>query len=274
MWEDWRQAEELLDGRPSLKERVHLTVLGGQLSYLLGRLSFHMGEYTAARKHAVLAWQYANDVGQPVLCASVRMLQSSIAFYTGHPHKALDLLHAAEPYVTAYTRARVAAYAARGHAMLGDAPSANQALGQMQHHLVDLPAEPGESPFTAATAILFLGGTYVRLGDGQTAERYARQAVASYDAPELRGMAFSDRGHAKLNLAASLLVRPRPEPDEAARLGTEALAVPEAQRTETVGKRAMELRGLLAGWRATPAVKEFDDRLRGYKPLALPAPTT
>lgn len=274
VWEDWRQVEGLLDGRPSLRDRARLTVLGGQLSYLLGRLSFHMGEYAAARKLAVLAWQYAQDVGQPVLCASVRMLQSSIAFYNAQPHKALDLLQAAEPHVTAYTRARAAAYAARAHAVLGDARSARQALGRMQDQLVDLPAEPGESPFTPVTAMLFLGGTYVRLGDGQTAERYAHQAVASYNASAMRGTAFSDRGHARLNLAASLVVRPRPDPDEAARLGIEALAVPEAQRTETVGKRAMELRGLLVNWRATSGVKEFGDRLRGYRPLALPAPTT
>jgi hypothetical protein len=58
-----------------------------------------------------------------------------------------------------------------------------------------------------------------------------------------------------------------------AAVGIEAIGVPEGQRNDTVGRRAGELWGLLADWRATPAVKEFGDRLREYRPLALPAPT-
>jgi transcriptional regulator with XRE-family HTH domain len=54
VWEDWLQVERLLDGRQSLKDRAHLTLLGGQLTYFLARLSFHMGDHAAARKHAVL----------------------------------------------------------------------------------------------------------------------------------------------------------------------------------------------------------------------------
>ncbi len=81
--DDWQQVEQFLDARQNLKDRAHLTLLGGQLTYFLARLSFNMGDYAAARKHAVLAWQYAEDVGQPVLCASVRTLQGTIAFYAG-----------------------------------------------------------------------------------------------------------------------------------------------------------------------------------------------
>ena len=77
--EDWLQVERSLDGRLRLRDRAHLTLLAGQLTFFLARLSFHMGAYAAARKHAVLAWQYAEDVEQPVLCASVRVLQNTIA---------------------------------------------------------------------------------------------------------------------------------------------------------------------------------------------------
>jgi transcriptional regulator with XRE-family HTH domain len=128
VWDDWQQVERLLDARQSLKGRAHLTLLGGQLTYFLGRLSFNMGDYAAARRHAVLAWQYAEDVGQPVLCASVRTLQGTIAFYAGQPEKALELLCAAEPYNTPYSRSRIAANAARAYAVLGDRPRAEQAL--------------------------------------------------------------------------------------------------------------------------------------------------
>jgi transcriptional regulator with XRE-family HTH domain len=64
--DDWQEVERFLDARQSLTDRAHLTLLGGQLTYFLARLSFNMGDYAAARRHAVLAWQYAEDVGQPV----------------------------------------------------------------------------------------------------------------------------------------------------------------------------------------------------------------
>jgi transcriptional regulator with XRE-family HTH domain len=267
--DDWQQVERFLDARQSLKDRAHLTLLGGQLTYFLARLSFNMGDYAAARRHAVLAWQYAEDVEQPVLCASLRTLQGTIAFYAGQHQKSLDLLRAAGAYDTPYNRSRVAANTARAYAVLGDRPRAERALAAMERHLVDLPAQPGDSPYTTATAMSALASTLTRLGEGETAEAYARQAVALHNALAVKDTPFEDRDNATLNLAASLVLRRQPEPVEAARLGIEAIAVPEAQRTETVRKRAVELYRLLGRWRTSPAVKDLADRLRGYE---LPAP--
>jgi transcriptional regulator with XRE-family HTH domain/tetratricopeptide (TPR) repeat protein len=267
--DDWQQVERFLDARQSLKDRAHLTLLGGQLAYFLARLSFNMGDYAAARRHAVLAWQYAEDVGQPVLCASVRTLQGTIAFYAGQHRKALDLLQAAGAYNSPYNRSRIEANTARAYAVLGDRPRAERALEAMERHLVDLPPQPGDSPYTAATAMSALATTLACLGEGGAAEPYARRAVASYLAPGVRNILFEDRGNATLNLAASLVLRRQPEPVEAARLGIEAIAVPEVQRTETVRKRAVVLYGLLGRWPTISAVKDFADRLRGYE---LPVP--
>ena len=267
--DDWQQVERFLDARQSLKGRAHLTLLGGQLTYFLARLSFNMGDYDAARRHAVLAWQYAEDVEQPVLCASLRTLQGTIAFYAGQHQKSLDLLRAAGAYDTPYNRSRVAANTARAYAVLGDRPRAERALAAMERHLVDLPAQPGDSPYTTATAMSALASTLTRLGEGETAEAYARQAVALHNVPAVKDTPFEDRDNATLNLAASLVLRRQPEPVEAARLGIEGIAVPQAQRTETVRKRAVELYRLLGRWRTSPAVKDLADRLRGYE---LPAP--
>ncbi len=140
----------------------------------------------------------------------------------------------------------------------------------MERHLVDLPVQPGDSPYGPATAMSALASTFVRLGEGETAEEYARQAVALHDAPGAKDTRFEDRGNATLNLAASLVVRRQPQPEEAARLGSEAIAVSEAKRTETVRKRAVEVCQLLDDWRTTPAVKDFAERLRAYE---LPAAT-
>ena len=263
--DDWQQVERFLDSRQRLKDRAHLTLLGGQLTYFLARLSFNMGDYAAARRHAVLAWQYAEDVEQPVLCASVRTLQGTIAFYAGQHEKALDLLRAARAYDTPYNRSRIAANMARAYAVLGDRSRAEQALAAMERHLVDLPPQPGDSPYTTATAMSALATTLACLGEGGAAEPYARRAVALHYAPGVRDTLFEDRGNATLNLAASLVLRRQPEPEEAARLCIEAIVVPEVQRTETVRKRAMELFRLLGPWRTVPAVKAFADRLRGYE---------
>jgi transcriptional regulator with XRE-family HTH domain len=266
VWDDWQQVEQFLDARQSLKDRAHLTLLGGQLTYFLARLSFNLGDYAAARRHAVLAWEYAEDVGQPVLCASVRTLQGTIAYYGGHPQWSLDLLRAAEPYDTPYTRARIAANTARAYAALGDRPNAERALAAMERHLVDLPVQPGDAPYTPGTAMSALASTLVRLGDGEAAEQYARQAVAAlHSVPGVRDTHFEDRGNAMLNLVGSLVVRQQPEPEEAARLGIQAIAVPYEQRTETVRARAVELSELLDTWRTTSAVKDFTERLRDYQ---------
>jgi transcriptional regulator with XRE-family HTH domain len=265
IWDDWERVEQLLDARQSLKDRAHLTLLGGQLTYFLARLSFNLGDYAAARRHAVLAWEYAEDVGQPVLCASVRTLQGTIAYYAGQPQRSLELLRAAEPYETPYTRARIAANTARAYAALSDRPGAELALAAMERQLVDLPVQPGDAPYTPGTAMSALASTLVRLGDGETAEEYARQAVTLHNISEIKDTLFEDRGNATLNLATSLVVRRQPEPEEAAQLGIQAIAVPQEQRTETVRKRAVELCQLLDTWRATPAVKDFTERLRAYQ---------
>jgi hypothetical protein len=47
VWDDWQHVERLFDTRHSLKDRAHLTLLGGQLTYFLARLSFNMGDYAA-----------------------------------------------------------------------------------------------------------------------------------------------------------------------------------------------------------------------------------
>jgi transcriptional regulator with XRE-family HTH domain len=271
VWDDWRRVEKMLDGRQSLKDRAHLTLLGGEFTYFLARLSFNMGAYGAARRHAVLAWHYADDVGQPVLCASVRTLQGTIAFYASQHQKALEFLQAAEPYQTRYSRPRIAANRARAYSVLGEGSKARHALAEMEQVLVDVRPQPGDAPYTTATALSALASTLTRLGDGTAAEEHARQAVALHDLPGAEGTLFEDRDNATLNLAASLVVRSRPEPEEAARLGIQTIAIPQGQRTETVRKRAAELLWLLDGWRATAAVKDFAERLHHYE---LPMPTT
>lgn len=133
----------------------------------------------------------------------------------------------------------------------------------MEHQVVELPVEPGDSPYTPATAMSALASTLARLGEGERAEGYAREAVALHHAPSRR---FEDWGNVMLNLAAALVHRRQPEPEEAARLGLEVLNVPEGQRTETVRKWAAEVVQLLGPWRTTPAVKEFAEQLREYRP--------
>jgi hypothetical protein len=151
--------------------------------------------------------------------------------------------------------------------VLADRPRAEQALATMERHLVDLPVQPGSSPYTTAAATAALAGTFTRLGAGEIAEAHARQAIALHSREGVKDTLFEDRGNATLNLAASLVVRRHPEPDEAARLGIQAITVPEAQRTETVRKRAVELGQFLEDWRTIPAVKDFAERLRGYELL-------
>lgn len=128
-------------------------------------------------------------------CCALRCgpCRAPIAYYGGHYQRSLELLRAAEPYETPYTRARIAANTARAYAALGDRPSAERALAAMERKLVDLPVQPGDAPYTPGTAMSALASTLVRLGDGEAAEQYARQAVDLHIVPGVKDRLFEDR---------------------------------------------------------------------------------
>ncbi|WP_131785264.1 DNA-binding protein [Protofrankia symbiont of Coriaria ruscifolia] len=259
----WRGAETALAGRVSLASRKRVTVLAGQYSYYLARLAFNTGDDVAARRFAVLASQYADDVGDPLLTGSVAGLRSSIAYYGGRFHMAAGLAAQARRSAHPYMRARLAAYEARARAATGDVDGARAALAAMTDAVFDSAPMFGEPPFDVEAVAGFTAVVAGRLGDGERAEAHARQSIAIL---ETRNGYPEDYGNTLAALSVALLLRPRPEPEEAAAVAMRALDVVATFPTRTVVQRARDLSGLFAEHRELPPVVDFRERLATEAP--------
>ena len=255
----WREVDAALGRRTTLAARTRLTAAAGRLTYYLSRLAFNLGDLGAARRIAALAGLYAEQAEDEVVLSSVAGIRSGVAFYRHRYAAALDALGdgAADP---AYLKARNAAYRARAHAARGDAAAARVQLDVMRRSRLGGPAEPGDVPLGEAGAAMFTGGVLLRCGEGAAAEGWAREAVAAHEAAGPR-VHVEEFGHALLVLAAALLRRDRPEPDEAAALGGRVLGLLDDYPTHTVASSAGRLADELSPYRSVPAVAEFRELL-------------
>ncbi len=280
----------LLDGRHSGQAHLHLELLTGQLAYLQGLFAFRLGEHGIAQTHLRLARHYGEQLygtrgkqstTATLLLASVAEVETYLALYQGHFDTALRIVRKTHPYGTEHTTARLEILEARARAALGSV-SHKELAGLLEHAEAALPArpsfEPGASaPFGPESFMLHAATAYNRAGH-ERAEQLAREAVQRYETLEAQ---HGERYHyehvalARLELAMALLQAKRPEPEEAARLGAQALAVPSELQNDPVKRRTVELLtmfGRQATLRDLPAVKQLADMARGYGPPALPAP--
>ncbi|WP_322778851.1 hypothetical protein [Frankia sp. Cas4] len=115
---------------------------------------------------------------------------------------------------------------------------------------------------------MFTASTLGSIGEGVEAEPWARRSVAAHEAVGPRANR-EEWGHALLTLATSLIYRERPEPEEAARIGVQVLEVVDGYPTRTVSQRTGEMLGMLAKYRALPAVVDFRERLAAASRPAL-----
>jgi hypothetical protein len=99
------EVEALLDGHQPLRQRRELYRIAGQLSALLGELSFILGDYPNAYVHLLTAWQLAQEVGDHDLIAVVRVHQSTTALWAGDLRGALDYAQDGQRYASGARRA-------------------------------------------------------------------------------------------------------------------------------------------------------------------------
>jgi transcriptional regulator with XRE-family HTH domain len=267
----------LQDGRQSSKQRAHLELLAGQFSYMQGRFAFMLGDHAAAQDHLRVTRHYGQQLGHRLLLASAALGESGIAFYQGRLTKALQVMQAAQQYATPYTEARIYANLARIYGSMGPAfyREMDAAVTRAEASLQDRPVvEPGaESPFGGELFAFYRSTAYCRAEDERT-EQAAREALRAFERLAGEHPNYEDQALARLNLAAALVTQKHPDPREAARVGIQALAAPRQFQTDTVKRRGREvLMAMSARWPNMPAVKEFAEVVRGYRPLALPPPS-
>ena len=273
----------LLEGRHSSRQRLQLELLTGQLSYLQGDFAFRLGDHQAARSHLRVARHYGEELGNHVLLASAATVATYLLLYQGRFEQALVRARAVRPYATEHTSARLATLEAR--ALAGVDPTAQRDLdaliGEAEAAVPDRPAfEPGASAPFGPEMFTFHAATAAVRARQPRAEELAREAVAQYEAlaaAKSERFMYAHLALSRLELATALLQSKLPEPEEAARLGLRALALPPQLHEDTVKRRAGELLAVFSGqpaWRSLATVEELAEALRGYGPRRALAGTT
>ncbi|MBL7491325.1 helix-turn-helix domain-containing protein [Frankia sp. AgB1.9] len=253
--ERWHKVDVALGGRTSLGTRRRLTAAGGRLTYYLSRLSFNLGDLSAAGRLAELADRYATQVEDRVILASIAGMRSGIAYYRKDYGGAASAFESPDP---PYSRARNAAYRARAYAAQGDASRALAELDVMRHSPIGQHGQPGDLPLSEAAASMFEGVVLCGVGAGEAAEQAARESIAGHQAAGPAAH-LEEWGHALLVLAAALVRRDRPEVDEAAAVAAQAMVLMESRPTHTVLDRARRFRDELTSFRTVPAVRDFHE---------------
>ncbi|MCM3921611.1 hypothetical protein ND748_08035 [Frankia sp. AiPs1] len=258
----WKQIEAILDGRMSAGTRSRVTLLGGQLTYFLGRLAFNTDDFRSARRFAGLAGTYANEIGEPVLIMSVAALQSSIAYHTQRYRQAIAALSVVHHVNHPYMDARMAAYEARAYAKAGDNDNARRALNRMEAASCSMAPMPGETPVGPAAVAMFRSGVAITMGDADMAREWAPIAVAGY---RRRGGDFTveESQHASMSDASRHLLGPDAEPEEAARIAMDVMTSAPAELTHTVKSRLRQCASSFSpSHHRIPAVSSFLEACR------------
>ncbi|WP_154677155.1 XRE family transcriptional regulator [Parafrankia discariae] len=232
----WRQIEALLDTRVTLAVRARLTNLAGWAAFYLGTLGFDIGADDAAREFLALASRHATESGDALLSGSAAAIRSSVAYFTGAYTAAADIAHRAQDGAHPFALPILAGCEARAAALAGRPHDARRALHVMQDNVWSGGLMPGPNPGDEAFACGFAAVTLANLGDGEAAERHARQGL---ELELANGPDHVVQVSGKYNsLARAYLRRQSPDPEQAAEAVRTALLTLQGRPNRTVIQQA------------------------------------
>lgn len=161
--------------------RTELRRLAGWLSALLGNLTFHCADYTAADIHLSIAARLGDDIGHRRLTAWALGARSMLAHNQQRPVEALNLArHAVKHADTPLRRAQAIAWAELpALARLGRRDEARNAIRAAQREMDTAPesAQAGRFGFDPAELALHLAEAELMLGDAAAAAAHAHASL-------------------------------------------------------------------------------------------------
>jgi transcriptional regulator with XRE-family HTH domain len=254
----------LLQGAPRPGLRVRLCSLAAETAGLAGWLRWSLGDADAAAAYFQTALDAAHEAGDRALGA---WLMGSAACQPPHredPHERLRQLRGrthgfVQADATRDTRVWLAAKEADACAMLGDAAGCLHALDQAETELRC--RDRGESPRPRFSSVdeTWLGGergaSLARLGMTREARAILQRVLAA-----LGPSSEHDRVWLFTSLASTYATDA--EPEEAVRVARLALNGASRLRLEPVLRVLDGLRGDLAPYEDSAAVRQFDELLR------------
>ncbi|MEU8333670.1 helix-turn-helix transcriptional regulator [Micromonospora arborensis] len=275
--------DQLMNRRQHPRQRARLYTLAAHLSGLLGAVALDLGAFRVAHAYAAEAFDLADTAQQHDVRAWARATQSLIAYYTGDHHDALayaqdGLRHSGSgPHTIRLTingKARALAH-------LGDRYGVDEAVN---HSFIMLAEQPHGTtvstslalgpychPRTAANAAT----AYLVLNCGKNVTAHLSGAIDAFDAAELRG----PQALSRLDLATAYLHHADPDPEQAAELALNALALTADHRYESVNQRTHQFLTSAKPFAAIPQIRHIAEQLatRAHRsrraPPALPFAT-
>ncbi|MFE9248666.1 transcriptional regulator [Streptomyces sp. NPDC007088] len=254
----------LLSG--SYRESVGRELFGAvaRLTELAGYMAIDTGQPGLAQRYYIQALRLAQAAddrayGGYVLAASM----SHLAAQLGNPREISQLARAAQEgargRATPRARSMFHAAEARGHALLGDRRSAQEAVGRAESELARCAPERDEDPawiahFDEAYLADELAHCYRDLGDPVQSARAAGAALAGHPRSRTRRRAIG------LVLLATAQVQQR-EVEEGCRTGLRAAELLGSLRSNRGAEYLDDFRLRLEPYREEAAVREFGARL-------------
>ncbi|MFJ6542346.1 transcriptional regulator [Streptomyces sp. NPDC091385] len=235
-----------------------------RLTELAGYMAVDTGQPGLAQRYYIQSLRLAQAAGDRgyggyVLAASM----SHLAAQLGNPREIAQLARAAQEgargRVTPRAESMFHAAEARGHALLGDARSAEAASGKAIAALERAEASGGDDPawiahFDEAYLADELAHCHRDLGQPEVSARYAEQSLAGHPESRARRRAI---GYV---LLATAQVQRR-EIEQACQTGTKAVELLETLRSDRGAEYLTDLQQRLEPFREEAVVREFGARL-------------
>ncbi|WP_433293741.1 helix-turn-helix domain-containing protein [Actinoplanes sp. CA-030573] len=257
---------EVISGSYDVTTGRHLLSAVAEATRLAGWTSYDAGMHGLAQRYLIQALRLAAGAGDRALGAEILAAMSHQAAYQQAPVEAVDLALAASRAAgdagVAAIQAESAVLEAHGHAIGGDERASARALSRAEV-IFDKADRAGEPQwigyFDESYLAAKFGHCFTALGRGDIALRFAARSL------EMDGRQFARGRQFNLVLLAVAHIQTG-NPEEAARLGIDAIDATEGLRSARARDYLVELANRLSKHVGLPAVRDFTER------AALPRP--
>lgn len=257
----------LTDGAYREDTGRELAAACGELSQLAGWVAYDSDEHGLAQRYLTQALAYARHADDQALAAEILAAQAHQALYLAQPAEAADLARAGQAAAARHGSATLLTECqvmeAHAHAARNDAPACGTALARAERTF-DLAARDDDpawlSYFDEAYLAARMAQCFRDLDDSKHAVRYARRSL-EMDGRYVRGRAFNLSLLATAHAAAG-------EPEEAARVGRQALDLTARLNSARSVRYLRDLTRQLRPRADVPAVRDFTAEVRDRLPAA------
>jgi hypothetical protein len=250
----------LLRGSQRSAHQAGLLSFGGRLSTLMGALSVDLDDPGGTEWYRA-ASHFGRQANDQALSSHAFGNQAHDAMFSGNPHEVLRLAQEAEAMAARSSGASHVSWyfalQAWGWAAMGKRYESLRAQDQAEQAFVQERSSPWHlGPADEASLTMNGGRCLLLLGMPEVAEPVLREALA------LRGPEqVTSRSLLSLDLATALADQGHLE--EACRIAGDAITVDPEHKVTFITRRAKEFRARLQPRRTHPAVREFEERMRG-----------